>query len=233
MRIHRFALVHMIVAASVVALASCEARSPVVPAPSEQSIGGTANNAIQDVTSTPIPLVPGMSIGTNVFPDGDTATGGQGQKIDRLLECHSFMTETFHIHVHLSIFDPSGMQVMIPWAVGIVAPWTFNPTGDQVVRGTCFYNLHTHDRSGVIHDEAKTDLGLKLGNFFDVWGEPLSMTNVAGYSGTVWVKIITPTSTGKWSSSIDPRTIPLTEHEQISLAVVNPVIPVPKYHFTY
>lgn len=229
MRFRPIGLVHMIAATLVVGLAACASQSSVTPQPARQLSTATQPNA----APTPIQLVPGMSIGVNTFADGDSSSGGQGQKIDHLLECHSFLNESFHIHVHLSIFDPSGTQIMVPWAVGIVAPWTFNQQGNEVTGGTCFYSLHTHDRSGVIHDESKTDLGLKLGNFFDVWGMPLSTTDVAGYTGTVWVRIITPTTNTPWTTSIDPRTIVLSEHEQISLAVVNPVMPVPKYHFTY
>jgi len=176
-----------------------------------------------------IRLVPGDAVGLNTFPDGDTSSGGQGQTIDRLLACHGHMSEIFHIHVHLSIFDPTGTQIMVPWGVGIVAPYTFDKDNDEIVTGTCFYNLHTHDRSGVIHDEAKTDLHLTLGNFFDVWGMPLSTTGVAGYSGTVWVKIITPGHNAPWSSTIDPRTILLTDREQITLSVGQKISPVPVY----
>jgi hypothetical protein len=167
-------------------------------------------------------------IGVNTFPDGDTPTGGQGQKIDNLLECHGFINETFHIHVHLSIFDPTGTQIMVPWGIGFVPPYTFDRDSDEIVGATCGYNLHTHDRSGVIHDEAKTDLHLTLGNVFDVWGMPLSTTNVAGYTGTVWVKIVEPGVNMPWSDTIDPRTIVLTDKEQVTLAsgskVKNPPI---------
>ena len=83
------------------------------------------------------------------------------------------------------------------------------------------------------HEDLKRDLGFTLGDFFDVWGEPLTTTDVAGYTGTVWVRIISPTENILWTTTIDPRTIPLTEHEQISLAVGSPVNPVPKYQFTY
>lgn len=227
-----------LIAVTAIALWGCGGQSSV-PAPLQARGSAAArtvsmgSDAPHIVDSTRIRLVPGMSIGVNTFPDGDSSSGGQGQRIAPHLGCHQDMPPAFHIHIHLSIFDPTGTQIMIPWAVGIVQPWTFNHKGNQVIGGSCFYYLHTHDRSGVIHYEAPRDLGFTLGDFFAVWGEPLDPTNVAGYSGTIWVKIITPTSGGPWTTGIDPRTIPLTEHEQISLAVGNPVIPVPKYIFTY
>lgn len=204
--------------------AACAGSGPVPsePAALSQAHAGPVNQDLR------IPLAPGDMIGANTFPDGDTPTGGQGQKIDNLLECHGFINETFHIHVHLSIFDPSGTQIMVPWGIGFVPPYTFDRDADEIVGATCGYNLHTHDRSGVIHDEAKTDLHLTLGNFFDVWGMPLSTTNVAGYSGTVWVKIVKPGVNMPWSDTIDPRTIVLSDKEQVTLAsgskVMNPPI---------
>jgi hypothetical protein len=178
---------------------------------------------------TRIPLKPGDMIGVNTFPDGDTSSGGQGQKIDNLLECHAFINSTFHIHTHLSIFDPTGTQIMVPWGVGLVPPWTFDRDSDEIATAMCGYNLHTHDRSGVIHDEAKTDLNLTLGQFFDVWGMPLSTTNVAGYTGTVWVKIVVPGNNMPWSNTIDPRTILLSDDEQVTLAVGSKVMNPPIY----
>ncbi|HET9343174.1 MAG TPA: hypothetical protein VFO25_09705 [Candidatus Eremiobacteraceae bacterium] len=176
-----------------------------------------------------IPLQPGDQIGVNTFPDGDTSSGGQGQKIDNLLECHGFINQTFHIHTHLSIFDPTGTQIMVPWGIGLVPPWTFDRDNDEIATAMCGYNLHTHDRSGVIHDEAKTNLNLTLGQFFDVWGMPLSSSNVAGYTGTVWVKVVVPGNNMPWSNSIDPRTILLSDDEQITLAVANKVKNPPIY----
>jgi hypothetical protein len=223
----------MMIALVAAALVSCTtqatAPNPVRPLGSDGASGTHPSSIVQ----SRIRLVAGMSIGVNTFPDGDSPSGGQGQKLGQHLACHQDMPAAFHIHIHLSIFDPTGTQIMVPWAVGIVQPWTYNHSGNQVIGGSCFYFLHTHDRSGIIHYEAPRDLGFTLGDFFDVWGEPLSSTNVAGYTGTVWVRIISPTQNILWSSSIDPRTIPLTEHEQISLAVGNPVNPVPKYQFTF
>jgi hypothetical protein len=40
--------------------------------------------------------------------------------------------------------------------------------------------LHTHDTSGIIHVEAGDDRPFTLGDFFAVWGPPLSGTVLAG-----------------------------------------------------
>lgn len=224
-------------AASVAVLvAGCEGRYSIagVPASNGPASANSGAHAFVNAAEPPeIVLQAGSSIGANTFPDGDTSTGGQGQKIDFKLECHAHMSELYHIHAHLSIFDPSGTQIMIPWGVGIVQPYTFDNDNDEIRTGTCFYNLHTHDRSGIIHNEAAKNLNLTLGNFFDIWGMPLSTTDVAGYNGTVWVKIITPQGEKPWSDTIDPRKLVLTEHEQITLSVGQKVQPVPEYKFTF
>jgi len=205
--------------------AACSASQPV-----QSAAGGVLPGPVGPVApDTRIILRPGDQIGLNTFPDGDTSTGGQGQKIDNLLECHAFINQTFHIHTHLSIFDPTGTQIMVPWGIGLVPPWTFDRDNDEIATAKCGYNLHTHDRSGVIHDEAKTNLNLTLGQFFDVWGMPLSSTNVAGYTGTVWVKIVVPGNNMPWSNTIDPRTILLSDDEQVTLAVGNKVQNPPIY----
>lgn len=214
------AIVTALVAMLVAACGSQQSANPTVPI-----VPGPVGPVNPDLR---IPIKPGDMIGVNTFPDGDTPTGGQGQKIDNLLECHAFINSTFHAHIHLSIFDPSGTQIMVPWGIGLLQPWTFDRDSDEIATAMCGYNLHTHDRSGVIHDEAKTNLNLTLGQFFDVWGMPLSTTNVAGYTGTVWVKIVAPGINLPWSSTTDPRSIVLSDKLQITLAsgskVKNPPI---------
>ena len=227
--------------AAAVVVAACSGQSalqapagtaPAGMSPSQQSI---VRNAVPNATPTPILLVPGEVIGTPYWPDGDTSQGGQGQQIDKILNCLKTMPTQYHIHIHLSIFDSSGTQLQVPWGIGIVPPWGYNPPKNNfILTGTCFYNLHVHDKSGVIHDEAIQNNNYTLGNFFDVWGMPLSTTQVATLTGTtVWVKIITPVKEYPWSNTIDPRTLVFSEHEQISLAIDNQVNPVPHYRFNY
>lgn len=218
----------LIIAIAAVAIASlaagCSTSQSVVSTPTSVSQGpvGPVN------PDTRLPLAPGDMIGVNTFPDGDTSSGGQGQPVDNL-GCHAFINSTFHIHTHLSIFDTTGTQIMVPWGIGLLQPWTFDHDNDLISTAMCGYNLHTHDRTGVIHDEAKTNLNLTLGNFFDVWGMPLSSTNVAGFTGTVWVKIVVPGNNGPWSDTVDPRTILLSDDEQITLAVGSKVKNPPIY----
>jgi hypothetical protein len=72
-----------------------------------------------------------------------------------------------HIHVHLTIID-HGKPVAIPEDVG------------RPIAGQCFYWLHTHTPDGIIHIESPVLRDFSLGQFFAVWGQPLSRHDVAG-----------------------------------------------------
>ena len=74
--------------------------------------------------------------------------------------------QRMHIHQHLVIFD-HGHQVAIPGNIG-------QPAGKR-----CIYWVHTHTPDGIIHIEAPLNRSFTLGDFFAVWGEPLSRTQAA------------------------------------------------------
>jgi hypothetical protein len=60
----------------------------------------------------------------------------------------------FHIHTHLDILI-NGKSYTIPPQIGIIP-------------GKCFYWLHTHDESGVVHIESPVTRNFTLGQFFDI-----------------------------------------------------------------
>jgi hypothetical protein len=47
----------------------------------------------------------------------------------------------------------------------------------------CFYAIHTHDSSGKIHVTPAAPGIFTLGELFEIWGQPLTNTNVAGVTG--------------------------------------------------
>lgn len=79
-----------------------------------------------------------------------------------------FEGTALHIHEHLDVFV-DGRRVTVPAGVGI------DPAG------TFISPLHTHDTSGVIHVESPTVRPFTLGEFFGVWGVPLSARRLGGY----------------------------------------------------
>jgi hypothetical protein len=168
-----------------------------------------------------ITLVQGTQVGRARFPPGDTPKGGNGQPVDGI-EGSSREMLAVHIHAHLSLFL-DGQQIAIPYGVGIVRPFQVQNGFVGIASG--LYWLHTHDATGIIHVESPDNRTYTLGNFFDIWGEPLTTRNVAGLDGEVHTFVDGRPHPG------NPRDIVLTAHEQITLEVGDPVVAPPVYVF--
>jgi hypothetical protein len=116
------------------------------------------------------------------------------------ISCDAMEGAKMHIHQHLTIID-HGHPVVVPPDVG-------RPGSRD-----CLYWLHTHRTDGILHVESPTERTFTLGDFFSVWGQPLSHAQVAGVragkgaSLRIWVN-------GKRYAG-DPRKIPLTQHADI------------------
>lgn len=139
-----------------------------------------------------------FGIGGAAVPTGQPVAG---------IHCDQMEGNVLHIHQHLAIFN-HGKPVGIPEDVG------------RPLMGNCFYWLHTHTPDGIIHVESPTMRSYTLGQFFAVWGQPLSRTNVAGAKPrpgehtTVWVD-------GHLYSG-NPAQIELTSHLDITIDVGPP-----------
>jgi len=69
----------------------------------------------------------------------------------------------------------------------------------------CLYWLHTHVADGIIHIETPGERSFTLGEFFDIWNQPLVRTKlVQRREGRVYEK----RETASWQPSIDPATPP-------------------------
>lgn len=139
--------------------------------------------------------------------------GGLGAPIGGI-SCDAMEGQRIHIHQHLVILD-RGKEVAIPPNVG------------QVPEKNCLYWLHTHTPDGIIHIEAPQDRTFTLGDFFRVWGQPLTKTAAAsahankGASLKVWVD-------GK-PFTRDPAAIPLTAHTDVVIEAGPPFPPPPRF----
>jgi hypothetical protein len=153
-----------------------------------------------------------------------TPQGGNGQPVDGV-QCLSTEQLAYHIHAHLAIFV-DGAPAYVPAGIGITPPRDIQ--NGFVVGGSCFYWLHTHDLSGVIHIESPTSRIYTLGQFFGIWGQPISTTQVATFpvndSEPLHVFV-----DGKPYTD-DPAQIPLNMHTQIVLEIGKQVPP-PSYTF--
>lgn len=93
----------------------------------------------------------------------------------------------------------------------------------------CFYAIHTHDESGKIHVTPAAPGTFTLGQLFQIWGQPLTNTNVAGFSGLpveIFVTdngIVTRVEEADWSS------IELRDHREITIGLGTPVAEIPNF----
>ena len=130
-------------------------------------------------------------------PDGQTVDG---------IPCQSMEGSALHIHQHLAIFD-HGHPVAIPPDVG------------RPLAG-CYYWLHTHTPDGIIHVESPQMRSFTLGQFFAVWGEPLTPTDVAGARPRPGEHVVVWVDGSRYTG--DPRALPLTEHLDVTIDVGPP-----------
>jgi hypothetical protein len=140
-----------------------------------------------------------------------------GQPIDEI-SCQAGEQTVFHIHAHLTVFV-NGAARQVPAAIGIQGPVAQSTAaGPFIAEGTCFYWLHTHAADGIVHIESPVHRTYTLGNFFDIWGQPLGTDRVGPATGPVVALYNGQVFQG------NPRDIPLTAHAQIQLQVGRPLI---------
>lgn len=120
------------------------------------------------------------------------------------VQCNSSEQLTYHVHAHLSLYI-NGKAVPVSQYVGIT--------------NACFYWLHTHDTSGVIHIEAPQQTTFTLGNFLHLWKQQFSQLQYPAQLDT----------TSGWQSYVDGKpysgdfnAIPLNPHALITLAYHSP-----------
>jgi hypothetical protein len=156
----------------------------------------------------PVPSAPALA---------STATVATGKTVDGI-SCDRGEQVAFHIHAHLTVFV-NGAARQVPAAVGIPGAQAENtPSGPFIASGTCFYWLHTHAPDGIIHIESPVQRTYTLGNFFDIWGQPLGPDQAGPARGPV---------TALYNGQVyrgNPRNIPLDKHAQIQLEVGKPLI---------
>ena len=161
----------------------------------------------------------------------DTSTGGNGQTIDGLTCNPTMDDDNFHVHSFLGVLV-NGNWVAIPYGVGMDQPGA--PVSGFVNTAHCFYDIHTHDQSGYIHQESPSTASLSssiytLGNVLDVWGQSLTGNSFAGWSGIVRVfygkvPLRTLEVTSYTEDTSDPHTLALYSHEAIWIEVGPPYV---------
>jgi hypothetical protein len=203
------------VAAVLLALAGCgsSSSSSSSSSASSASSSGTSSSSTSSATQAGfegIPIEPGASLAS-------AATTGTS-RVDGI-SCGATEQLAYHIHAHLAVFV-NGQPRAVPGGIGIPGSQVVQSSEGPVANGgECIYWLHTHAPDGVIHIESPTQRIYTLGDFFDVWRQPLSSNNVAGVKGHVTALV-----NGKpWTKSL--RSIPLDPHTAVQLDIGSPTAP--------
>jgi hypothetical protein len=192
------------------------AAAPTAPAPTAPVPTGPV------ATSTP-PAAGPLGPERVPIPDGPTlapvVSSNYPQTIDGI-QCQTTEQLVYHIHAHLTVFV-GGQPRQVPYGIGIAPPiqTTNYPVGVFVSGGTCFYWLHTHVADGVIHIESPSPKLYTLGQFFDVYGQPLGPNQVGPAMGAVTVFVNGQPYTG------NPRDVSLAAHAEVQLDVGTVVAP--------
>jgi hypothetical protein len=202
---------------------SSDSPPPSMPAPPPEPVPvplpppAPPATVLPPLSATVVSLNDNHAVGAAHWPEGATSVGGQGQAVGAL-ECLSSMPEDYHVHTHVSLFL-NGEALAVPAHIGIV---------EQSATTSCFYSIHTHDLSGKIHVEAAAPAMFTLGQLFNIWGQPLESSNVAGLMGMPVVVYVTDNgvvteATGNWQD------IELKSHREITIQVGTAITEIPNF----
>jgi hypothetical protein len=144
------------------------------------------------------------------------------------------MSNNYHIHIYLGVYV-NGTQMALPIALGMDNP---GAASDGFINSaSCFYYIHTHDSSGIVHvedpnpnDIPVTGTMFTLQNVLDVWGITAGPNNFGPFTGPVRVftsgQVYRGNTSNHTTSATDltyygnnPSSIPLYSHEVIFVEV--------------
>ncbi len=188
---------------------------PVEPIPASMS-----STWVQPPAGTPGPESVPVPSGPKLATLLNAATG---QSVDGV-QCQAGEQTVVHVHTHLTVFV-DGKARVIPYGIGIPGfQAASTSTGPFVQTGSCFYWLHVHANDGIIHIESpSTTQTFTLGQFFQLWGVPLSKTQVGSATGPVTVFFTSPgKKPGIYTGN--PNNLPLGDHYEIQLVVGTPIV---------
>lgn len=205
---------------------------------------GTINGTDDQFTPTDGDMTAGTA---GAQPNGG-GQGPTGATVDGI-PCLTSMSNDYHVHAFVGAYV-NGQEIAIPDAIGMYQPQqgelTYGGYPNQVEYATCFYEMHTHDASGMVHLEASSPTCgvaagptappcetsiFTLGNFFDIWGISVTPASFGPFQGPVTI-YTSPQQyehncnpncyTGSSTYSLytgDPSQIPLYSHEVVWILV--------------
>jgi len=166
-----------------------------------------------------IGVIVAAAVGIGLAIASSKALSGAGVSASAIdgIQCNNVEQLVSHIHAHLDIFI-NGQPYTIPSQIGIT--------------DKCFYWLHTHDESGVIHIESPVAKDYTIGQFFNIWNKKFSNTqildNIVNGNNTLNVYV----NGNKVNAAVNYRDIKLKAHDEIVVVYGKPPSTIPsKYNF--
>jgi hypothetical protein len=155
----------------------------------------------------------------NLAPTSTSATGAPVDGVTCRTEAKEVVK--YHVHVMIQVFV-DGVRERLPAGIGITRPYLVEHTSAgpflDVGLYDCLYWFHTHAPDGIVHVEAPAKGSFTLGQFFDIWRQPLTAHQVGPAHGPVVVFLNGRRLPG------DPRATPLLPHSVIQIDVGTPVV---------
>ncbi|HLY30719.1 MAG TPA: hypothetical protein VKQ36_06800 [Ktedonobacterales bacterium] len=163
---------------------------------------GSSTSPRASTTPTVVPTFPAVS---SAVTNAQTIDG---------MACATTLTSGQSSHIYLKIYV-NGQQMQVPADVGVS------------VGKSCVYPITVPvGEPNVIHVETSSATQVyTLGNFFDLWGQPLSKTQVGSYKANSSHKLVFEVfdSSGKLTTiTTDPRQIQLLDHETVVILYNSP-----------
>jgi hypothetical protein len=183
------------------ALGACAAPAPVAPTSPQVACPAPTRELPGLQTGNP-PWSPALeTLEARLEAIGAPILRREGQAVDR------------HVQVEVMV---DGQRVLVPDTIGI------NGTEIQGgVMSTGFVTeMHTHDRSGLVHIHAEAERPFLLGEFFDVWGVAFDADRIGGAcaSGDRTVRVLVDGT----EAGGDPRSVEMTDGSTIVVAIGTP-----------
>lgn len=212
--------------------------------------GGGAINGVDGMFTTSSKNLSGDHSDGDLMPSDPGALpqggglGPVGNTVDGI-SCDVSMSNNYHVHAFVGIYY-NGTEVALPDAIGIVNSHGESPPGPQTdgwsnqeIYGDCFYHIHTHDESGIVHMEDPNPTGAPIttsiftvGNLLDIWGVSVTANSFGTLNGPVTVYTsgqfargpcsgapgsceVGSTNYTQWTGDPTGRDIPLYSHEVI------------------
>jgi hypothetical protein len=125
---------------------------------------------------------------------------------------------------HVELFAEDHV-VIVPAGIGVAPP--LRRGGAYVSGGRCLYPLHTLEPTGLVLLGAGPTR--TLGEFFEVWGQPLRGNLIAGFAAPHGGHVAVYIGGVVWNG--DPAAAPLTPHAQLTIEV-GPRVP-PHAHYVF